>query len=500
MQKESRSCHYHQDRAAQFYCEECATSYCPDCVTWRKNTSFVKEYFYMCPRCNKETKTLGVSHLITPFWKNFPLFFTYPFSKYPLIMLALYAVPITFVETFLAANLFAPFLAFLIFTFILLLYCNDIFQATVSGNFRPPRTSVDLDESVWLVFKQFLLLILLIMVMRLLPETPLSDAAAAVVFEFIKIPVPAMLMLLLVNSSLASSLNPLKIVVLISRVGWRYLLVYGFCTVLVLAPSFLLYLFSFIQLDHMFIGRLFYYAGLAYFFIIFYFFLGYIALQYHEKLGLEIEFTAYSRLNNRELLEKKEQTDPLLNDANLLVRDGKHARALELIRTQSKGEITNPDLGVLYLKLLNQLDENERLEYSGPLLIELFVAKGRVLEAANLYQKCINLFPKFSIKPEPALRLYQWYLAKKEFMAAVRCGENFVTQAPVDPRAPEVHLKIAGISITKLGDKRRAFNLLKGFRESYPGHEKQKDAEKILNWLKQSGKKGVRTGARKSEK
>lgn len=443
----------------------------------------------MCPRCNQETKTLGVAHLITPFWKNFRLIFAYPCASYPLIMIVLFCVPITVAETVLATNLFAPGMVRLVFFVLILLYGNEVFQTTITGNFKPPPSSVALDESLWLVFKQLLLLACIMMIPSLLARSPLSDGGAAVLFEIIKIPIPAVLILLLVNNSLASSLNPVKITVLISRIGWRYLLVYGFFSLLLLAPTTIGMLLELVHFDQLLVGRFLFVASQGYFFIILYFFLAYTVLQYHEKLGLEIEFTAYSRLNNPALLDQKEQTDPLLNDVKLLVRAGRPAKALELIRQESSGEITNPDLGLLYLKLLNQCNEKERLEYSGPLLIELFVSSGHIVEAANLYQKCLSRFTHFSITPEPAHRLYHWYLTRKEYEAAVQCGENFVERARADPRAPEVHLRITGLAITKLGDRKRAIKLIQGFKAAYPGHEKQQDAQKIDHWLHYSEKK-----------
>ena len=482
-------CSFHDNAFAQFYCPGCGNYYCPNCITWKKNPHYMNDIDFMCPDCNIEIHPLGISHLVTPFWKQLPHFLTYPLKPATLGFIVLFGILAGLAHYFLTFNAFSTALCFLpiymICLTVVLVYCNNVFQKTGKGDLNPPFMDVSIDGVPWPVLKQTMLFLILHSfgygVIAL--TGPLTGSA---VYEIAKFLIPAMFLLLLVNNSLVSAINPLLIFLLVKKIGRSYLLLYLIFSGLlygVLAVVFLLNRIEFILP----LVPILFYTLLWYLLVFVYHLLGYILLQYSEELGLSIDYVTFLRFADKAHIEQHLTADPLYNDAYLLVSQRKPDKALDLIRNETKDGFSDPDLALLYLKLLDIQGENDRLRWVAGPITDLLLASGRTKEAVTLFHKSLKDQPLVFPQAGTLYKLHQWFTRSKKQEEALRCAELIIDKYPDSTHAPELFLKCAGINITKLKNRKKATGLLSRFLKLYPDHQRSNDARKMLGWLKKTG-------------
>ena len=482
------TCSFHHTTHAQFYCGNCDSYYCPNCITWKKNPHYLNEIEFMCPDCNVEIHPMGISHLVTPFWKRLPHFLAYPFKPVILGFILLFGIITGSAHYLLTSNAMSIGLCFLpiylICLTIVLLYCNNVFQRTGNGDLNPPFMDVKLEGIPWPVLKQTALFLFLhslgYAASRL--EVPITGFAA---YELVKFVIPAMFLLLLVNNSLISSFNPLLIFLLIKKIGSSYILLYLITSVLLLilsATGFILNRFDFALP----LAPIVFYSFLWYQLTLLFHLLGYILLQYNEALGIPIDYVTFLRFSDKAGVEKRLCPNHLYHDAYLLVSQRKPDKALKLIREESEKGFSDPDLALLYLKLLDIQGENDRLRWVAGPIIDLLLSTGRTREAVRLFLQSLKDQPLVFPHAESLYTLHHWFMKNGTKDEALSCAELLIKKYPDSVHAPELHLKCAGISITQLNDRKKAAVLLSRFLKLYPDHKRSDEAKKMIDWIRKT--------------
>ena len=113
-----------------------------------------------------------------------------------------------------------------------------------------------------------------------------------------------MFLLLLVNDSLISAVNPLYVFLVIKKIGRRYLLLYCFTSLMLTIAIGTAYLVQVTELSSWSVAPILFYTLLNYYLIIVYHLLGYVMLQYHEELDVEIDYVTFLRCNHKEQIEQ----------------------------------------------------------------------------------------------------------------------------------------------------------------------------------------------------
>jgi tetratricopeptide (TPR) repeat protein len=443
----------------------------------------------MCPDCNVEIHPLGISHLVTPFWKQLPHFLSYPLKSATLGFIVLIGIITGLAHYFLTFNAISTALSFLPVYLVcligVLIYCNNVFQKTRKGDLTPPFTDISMEGIPWPVLKQTTLFLILHL-LGYSAITLMGPVVGLAAYEFAKFLTPAMFLLLLVNNSLISAINPLLIFLLIKKIARSYLLIYLIFSVLlhlVLASVFILGRFDFALP----LVPILFYSLLWYFLVIIYHLFGYVLLQFNEELGVSIDYITFLRFVDKAHIDQRITIDPLYNDAYLLVSQRKPDKALELIRDECKDGFTNPDLAQLYLKLLDIQDENDRLRWVAGPITDLLLSKGHVKEAVNLFLRSLKDQPLVFPQADSLYKLNHLFVRNDKQDEAFQCSELLISKYPDSVHAPELHLKCAGISITRLKDRKKAAGLLNRFLKLYPDHPRSGEAHKMIAWLKKTG-------------
>lgn len=443
----------------------------------------------MCPKCNIETEFLGVNSLVTPFWQNLPHFFTYPLSKDGLLVIGGYGLGFGLLGLLDKAGLhffaFALSMVFLLLFFSLIGYCNFLFHHTMKGKLTPP--GIDHPDYEFFTFdhiKQILIWLLLNAIgASFLLEVPVPFNL--VLYETGKVILPAIFILLIVNNRLAFSLNPLRLAAFIQQLGLKnYLLLYLFTSFLLGASDTIQYLFYKLDIESSFIASVIGHSAQAYYLIILYHMLGYVVLQFHHKLGWEVNYANFLHSNNKEILESNKNIDPILNDARFLLGESKPEEALDLIRTETKGEFTSPDLALIFVKLVNQLGYRKQLRHVGGNIIELLLSHNKTKEAVDIYEQCSTEIPGFKVSTASLHNLTTQYLKAGNYKNAMKSGIEFIQRVPNDEKAPQMCLTLADISSNKLSDDKMALQLIKHFGKQYKGHDLMSKAKEMYLQLK----------------
>ena len=326
-------CGYHPTKPAQWNCSSCDADYCPECVTKRSLPRYGRtETYYYCPKCEGIVDRLGISNIIDPFWNRVPKLFLYPFHPRSLVLMLLLSVGVVFFSKPGLINLIIN----VVLWGILLKYSHAALKNTAHARYSPPKiNSETIFEDFGIVFKQFAIFIILGIAMVKVTQMfgPLIGLAFLVVAI---LSIPSMIIVLVATGSLIHAINPVVFITMAWRIGWGYLLMYLFLTILGGAPTILgRHVITYLPASsHLFLFSL----AKCFYTIISYHLMGYVILQYHEDIGYEVDLDEEDSI----LEEKKPEQaagSEILNRVDILIKEGKIDDAIFLIRSETGGNI-----------------------------------------------------------------------------------------------------------------------------------------------------------------
>ena len=460
-------CNSHPTRLAHWSCGDCGAYLCPECVSERDGGTFGQKTLHFCPKCNLPAEWVGVANLIEPFWKRMPRIFAYPFSPAPLILMCVMAV-----ASFLLSG---PGLIITLiqgaFWLMVLKYSFESLKATASGNLKPPPfNSNTVSDDIHLVFKQFLLYIFIFIAFGFI----IAKAGLFLGFAFLIITlffVPSMIILLVTSSSLRHALNPVVFVGLTFRIGWAYLLMYFFLFLLGTAPAFLAnYVIKFFP-DGMHV-MLFNFAK-SFYTIVSYHLMGYVILQYHDRIGYQVDYEDFQDPSTK--VNQTKEVDPdlaVLNVVNPLIQDGKLDEAIAKIKemTQDQG-IKGINLSERYYNLLKMRKRTKELVEHGTNHLDLLVAENNKTKALKIFTECSKLKPEFLPSADALFKLGSWMNETGKHKEALVVYNRLVKSYPQNPIVPKTYFRVAQIFHDRLMNADKAKKMLGAIKQKYPEHD-----------------------------
>ena len=265
MAETADNCRYHPAIPARWYCFNCEMKMCSSCVQpGYRDTK-------LCPQCRQAVSSLGVSHMITPFWRRLPKFFTYALKPSVLGFMV-------FMTVILFLTSLVPFFGWLLQLVILLgfmKYAYVVLGETARGRFEAPPADWRISsEGMGMPLKQYAIFLLTGYIFYLLGGGILSILVLLVVFFAL----PATAMILATENSFFRAINPLIWGGTIVRIGLPYLVLYGFLLLLSGSSIAFTALFQDI-LPEVLMGGLFVFISM-YYTIVMFSMIGYTCLLY----------------------------------------------------------------------------------------------------------------------------------------------------------------------------------------------------------------------------
>ncbi len=474
-----QSCRYHPTRPAQWVCDTCGATFCPDCILVRTHeTGLQTQTLHLCPNCRIPARWLGIENAIAPFWQRLPRFFLYPFNRWSLTLM----VAVAALSTLFAGRGVISAVARLLLWAVTIKYSYAALTATASGDLKPPPLDAkSLSDDFGQVFKQIILFIVIgigLAAAAFAGGRPLAIAYYLVAMLL----APAMIILLATTNSLIGALNPVLFIGLTTRIGWSYLLLYFFVSLLGSAPMILgRFMFRYLPPT----AALFLFSlAKVYYAIVSYHLMGYVILQYHRRIGYEVSFEDFRDPDNEKPAVETDENELLLNRVNRLVQEGRHDEALEALEAAAgKEDFQDVRLSQRYYALLKLKERGDLLREHRPRHLDLLSSAGHKQEALQVYGECLADDGAFTPPADTLFKLGSWFNESGKSKAAITAFNRLVKAYPEDPLVPRAYFRAAQIFHDRLMNPERARRILRGLLNKYPDHEIASRAKTYLSHL-----------------
>jgi tetratricopeptide (TPR) repeat protein len=470
-------CNGHPTRKAHWHCSKCDALLCPECVTARENENYgSKDVHHFCPKCNLPVDWVGLQNLIDPFWNRMPRIFAYPLSLQPLLFISILAFATLFLS---GSGLFSSILRGVMWLMILK-YSFESLKATASGNLKPPPVNVQtITEDIGQVFKQFAVYWLLFIGFAYI------SAKAGLILGFVfaiaaLFFVPAMIILLVTTGSFFHAINPVVFVGLTFRIGWAYLLMYFFLFLLGSAPAYLAqYVIRFLPTETH--PMLFGFAQ-SFYTIISYHLMGYVILQYHQRIGYQVDYKDFSDPTIEDFEPRKSDPDAvILSKAEPLIKEGKLDEAIELIKSMTEQQpICGVNLSERFYNLLKMRKRTAELLAHGVMHLDLLTSENQKSKAIAVFTECRTTDSSFMPTASALFKLAGWLNETGKTKAAVAVYNTLAKSYPDNPLVPKAYFRIAQIFHDRLMNKDQAKKALALLLKKYPNHDIIPQAENFL--------------------
>lgn len=470
-------CENHLERPAYFKCDSCNSYFCPECVLKESGDKYTVRPSYICPKCNHEARFMGVSQSLPPFWERLPEFFIYPFRRIaPMAIIAAVALC-----HFIMAKPFLSHKVILLFIWLFVIkYSYSAMLDSMKGTLVPPKLSYEsLFDHYFQVFKQAGVFILAGLFFAL-SVSVLGRTAGFMLFSILLLFVPAMLIILVISNRLLVAVNPVNFIGLARRIGWAYLVMLLFLMFLEGAPAILIHMAKPHLPEN--VIALISAAANSYYTIISYHLMGYVMLQYHDRVGLTVnpeDFIDPSMINITG--QDDEDTKTLQNISSMIVQ-GDIDPAMALVRNKIKTDgVTSLNTAERYYSLLKLHGSKDEALEVGTEYLKLLIDKKDSTQAIDVYIDCSKHDrAEFEMAPGQLYQLGQWLAACGMTSDAIGVLEKIAVQHPGDAFVPQAFFKLATIYKEYLNDEKTTRNILNLLIEKFSGHAIASKAEKYL--------------------
>ena len=470
------TCDRHPTQPAWWHCPRCRKSLCPQCVSKRYGGYLQDQTSYFCSKCNVEVKNHELSQVIPPFWSRLHKFFIYPLASVQSVGLI---VALSLLSTFFSKPGLLSLLVQILLWCVMVKYSFECLKTSAEGRFKPPALSDKvLVENYGIVFKQIALFIALgLFFIFFVSRT--SPIFIALYFLLCGIGLPAMLIILIINDDLGQALNPIMVVGMISRIGGMYFLLLFFLLLLSSAPAALGY--AVIQHLPASIHNFLIIFSKNYYTIITYHMMGYVILQYHQRLDYPVDLetllaSMYPVLSSESPgpagTSDLSQHSDLLNDIGLLIQDGELDKAIdEIERRVNIEEIEDSELSKRYFELLKAQRRQRKLLMFAPQHLRMLVKSDAKSDAVESYLGCLRIDKAFTVDSVVQFKIASWLTERGKHKEAIFALNSLIKTNPDDSLVPKAYYRAAQIFRERLGDVEKAKQILKALIAKYPDLE-----------------------------
>ena len=461
-------CDGHPTQKAHWYCPKCNAHLCPECVVRRESENYGRrQSLHFCPKCNLPVDWVGVQNLIEPFWNRMPRIFAYPFSKHPMILMSAAAMVVLLLSGFDILRALASGVMWL----VILKYSFESLKTTAGGNLQPPPVNTEtISTEFHQVFKQFGIYIAIFLVFGWIA----AKLGLLVGFAFILAAlffVPSMIILLVTTGSLIQALNPVLFVGLAFRIGWAYLLMYFFLFLLAGAPAYLSqFLIGFLpEKLHM---LLFGFAK-SFYTIVSYHLMGYVILQYHDKIGYQVEYEDFKDPDS--VKHESQAIDPddvVLREVAPLIQDAKLDEAIAVISKKTQQQpICGVNLSERFYNLLKMRKRKAELLDHAVKHLDILTAANQKSKAIAVYAECRKIDNDFLPTATVLFKLAGWLNETGKSKAAIAVYNRLLKSYPQDSLIPKSYFRVAQIFHDRLMSVEKTKKVLNIIKSKYPDHE-----------------------------
>ncbi len=327
-----------------------------------------------------------------PFWQRIPAIILYPLRGAALVTLVMLAI--------LAIARVIPFIGFLVGLAMWLAaykYAFEILRRSADGDMEPPEVILTVDSGVVWRFLVLQIVLGALVLALILTKSKLLVFGGIALLVFLQ---PALTMTLAMTGSLSSALNPATAFSIVGRVGWPYLAVVGLLFVIqvsaVTAGAWLGHVMPSFAAN--WLATVLGFWGLFSAFHL----MGYLIYQAHDALGYEPASLQADAMRPIGAVAG----EAVIAQAEPLIREGRMAEAIALLRTEVRTRAVSTEVHELYRRLLQKAgDVHAVQEHARQFLHQLMMEK-QDRKALGLLREGLDTDPAFvPLLPEHGTRL-----------------------------------------------------------------------------------------------
>ncbi len=414
------------------------------------------------------------SRTITPFWLQAKAVILYPAKSACLAVIASYSALqlLTLLPLFLLGTIIkiALFLG-------MYKYAYEILDHIARGNREPPEVSLR-SSGMWIAAKQsFIILVLLFVISTVFAN--LGVVAGFLISAVFILAFPAMIIFLAIEMKVFSALNPISWMGLINRIGKAYYLL-PVALGLLWLTSFVISFFI-LPILPSFVALVVEYFINYYFLIAMFYLMGYVIYQYHEELGFELSETADALPLRNGVAEDR---DPILDEVDLLLDEGKLTEAIKTLASQIKAQGALPDVHEKYRELLAQNKDTAELNNHAKQYVNVLLAHDNIKAALKLIGECFSIDTGFVFSDPQHVKLFANHaIAKSQNRLALQITNGFAKKYPKHKHIPDNYFTAAKILADKMGQIEKATKILQYIVTTYPKHRQSTEFKQYLDVL-----------------
>lgn len=411
---------------------------------------------------------------VTLFWQRLPQITTYPLQGGALSMLALLSA-LRLIDLIPFGGLLILLGHFLI-SLSLFRFAVQVLYDTTEGHLKPPEYSFGVDnrEALDQMKLQFLLI---------------AAVFAAFVFGGLKIGLgvtlaialatPAATMSLAMEGSLLHALNPINWVRIAAGFGAPYLLLAGLCLFYGLAQAVAVaYLPEWLPrlVSVPVVWFLSHYTVVVSFHA-----MGYLILQYREKIGYQ---PSQKKIVLPELRHHLDPDHDLIERLEKMSTNGQAQESIREMRLHLDSRGGTQKSHDAYRQWLTAENDQAELGRHARQYVGVLMAQSAGIKAIGMLQACLEVEPDYSPSEASELRPMAEHASKfGKHDLAVRLLMNGMKRTPKSRENPANALLAARLLSEKLSNDEQALKLLAAMRERFPEHALTGDMDRYLQQL-----------------
>jgi hypothetical protein len=285
---------------------------------------------------------------------------------------------------------------------------------------------------------------------------------------FFMLGLPTSIILLAINKSVFQAVNPIAIYRLMRGIGLPYLVLYAFLMLLYGSYATLENIISASDNSIMLPVQVFL---SFYFMMIMYNMMGYVVLQYHDALGLDINLSLDDEEHvDRGASHKKPAVDPRLIDVEMLLKEGKSDEALAALRQLAQAE-NSVDIHERFHKMLKLSGETEEMAAHARKYVPVLMSESKVYKAAEILKDCLQVGQTVRLEnPDYYWPLLEAMKNHRAFKEGVTLAANFHQRFPQHADIPRLYLQTAKYLSEHLNDDEQSIKILEYLRENFTQH------------------------------
>jgi tetratricopeptide (TPR) repeat protein len=247
---------------------------------------------------------------------------------------------------------------------------------------------------------------------------------------------------------------------------------YLFLTLLLLAPGIAgQYIIRFMPE-----GMQFFLFGFAkaFYTLVSYHLMGYVILQYHERIGYEIDFEDFEDPTVKTAAPSlpEDGESEILRKVEVLIQQGDLAAAAAAVQEATRDQgIRGLALSERYFNLLRMLKRSADMLACAPDHLRLLVASNQGAKAIEVYLACLEQDGGFMPDASTLLKIAGMFGEKGRAKEAIAAYSRFAKAFANHPAAPVAYFRAAQVFHDRLMNPAKSKQILQGILNRYPGHE-----------------------------